>query len=303
MGSDALDVPNPSCDTCGYKTTKKTMFGKVRDWCFFQEQYLDRLSMCSQFVNEVDVGFGKGLFFAALSGQRQLSDSERALQDLIMTAVTVPCDEKSGSTGDYFKNATPQGLSAMVDIGDKYRLGNGVPQSEKLAFYYYLLAGNQGHAEALYLVALCLYSGTGVEKNEAKAYRLMESAAIRGYAMAQYYSGVHDKEIGRISSAKSNFKSAAKQGHAFSQYCLADIYIDEWINGQEKSLKKGMFWYLCAYLHGNSSARASSMAKEQIDYRVQHGYPERELQLEINRIKMAYPHYLNSPKQPNWGSC
>lgn len=114
----------------------------------------------------------------------------------------------------YCIKATPHGLAAMFQLGKCYRQGIRVEKNEKLAFYYYKLASNQGNVDSTFLVGLCYYYGVGVDKNESEAYRFVDLAAIRRNAFAGYYAGCHDKEIGHISSAKFNFEVVAKQGHA-----------------------------------------------------------------------------------------
>lgn len=106
--------------------------------------------------------------------------------------------------------------------------------------------------------------------------------------MAHYWLGDSNRRKGDLSSAKYYFKMATTQGQALAQYWLADCYTREWIGGKEKSFEKALFWYICAYLHEESSPKASGLANEQIDYHIQHGFPASSVRREIEEIKHGY---------------
>lgn len=283
----------PNCTNCGYRTEKKTLLGKQKGWCCFQERYLNNENVCSHYINEIDVGLGKSIYYMLLSSNRELTESEQKLYALVEQSIH-GADER----GCYIK-ATAEALQAMYQLGECYRVGINAPKDSRLAFFYYKMAANQRHPDAMFLVGLCYYFGIGVEKDEEQAFRWIDKASIENQPYAAYYAGEHDQKKGRISSAKGNFKIAARQGHAWAQYCLALIYWDAWGEGNMKAFNKGMFWCICAYLHGNDSLKASNTAKKLLDSHIQHGYPVEAVQRDIQQIKLTYPQYLKDPK-PSW---
>lgn len=289
-----------SCEDCGYKSQKKAFLGKLRDWCCFHDCTLtNKHDPCQYYINETDVGFGKGLYFSLLSGSRSLTQSENTIYELIMKAIRVTSNAASNmDTTAYCTMASPEGLEAMFELGECYRTGTFTNVDEKAAFFYYKLAASQGHIDSIFLIALCYYHGIGVERNEFEAFRYLERAATEGHAFAGYFAGIENKKRGNLFSAKSDFKVAAKKGHAWAQCLLADIYMDEWVSKshKEKSFTKGLFWFICAYLHGQNSPKASAEAEKHINFHVQHGYPLKAVKREISSIKSLHPQYLQNPK-------
>ena len=86
-----------------------------------------------------------------------------------------------------------EGLSSaakIVEQGDRYRLGDGVPQDEAKAAMLYSRASAMGSAEGKTLYAEALFEGRGVDKNQATARALLEIAADSQNARAETDLGI-----------------------------------------------------------------------------------------------------------------
>jgi TonB family protein len=91
------------------------------------------------------------------------------------------------------KTPLAEGLSSaerLVEQGDHYRLGDGVPQDEAKAALLYNHASAMGSAEGKTLYAEALFEGRGVDKNQATAKALLEVAADQQNARAETDLGI-----------------------------------------------------------------------------------------------------------------
>ena len=80
---------------------------------------------------------------------------------------------------EWFRKAAEQGLPpAQFNLGNSYRLGEGVKMDKSRAVGWYRKAAEQGMAEAQCNLALCYSDGEGVERDaETFMYWLDKSAA------------------------------------------------------------------------------------------------------------------------------
>lgn len=113
-----------------------------------------------------------------------------------------------------------------------------------------------GNARALYNVAQLYRRGLGVKADPAKARALLQEAAKKGFAEAQYLTAMllfdGEEGDGRAGPADEAARqtavawwlAAARQGHALSQYRLGLLY---W-NGEAvaRDLERGYGWMLLA---------------------------------------------------------
>ena len=291
----------PSCDDCGYYTQKKDLFNRVRAWCLFHEKYQKPEQACPYFVNSTDVGFGKEIYFILLENAYggTLSENDEKIRSLIKTATTLETIDEDMNITQNCTHAAPAGLDAMFKLGECYRAGVNTEKDEKIAFYYYRVAAQQNHPDSLLMAGLCYLLGVGIEKDENKGFMYINRAARLGQPFAGYYAGQQDKKKGNPTSAKSNFNVGAKRGHAWSQYMLGSIYLDEWVNGKSSSFETAIFWLACAYLHGDKSPNASKAAMDELNYQIKNGCPVERIRREMDKIKRVHPEYLANPK-PNW---
>jgi TPR repeat protein len=92
------------------------------------------------------------------------------------------------STGMY--GDIPGRPKTTADMGVRYLLGRGVPQSDERAFYYFSKAAGEGDLFAQNELAYMYAAGKGTSRNYSKALELYQKAAHQGLASAQYNLGL-----------------------------------------------------------------------------------------------------------------
>ncbi len=81
----------------------------------------------------------------------------------------------------------------------------------------------QFSVEVLYELALKNIDGDGMSKNEKRGIKLLENAAERGFAKAQYTLGVLHADEGEEETALFWLEKAVDQGHADAQFVFNTI--------------------------------------------------------------------------------
>ena len=113
------------------------------------------------------------------------------------------------------------------------------------AFYEFTLAAEEGLDLAQYNLAILYFTGQGVEKDAAEAFRWTELAALQGHVAAQfnlgslYYAG--DGVEANPDKAVEIFKEAARAGHPNAALILANMYADGELTSEEEL---GLFYQL-----------------------------------------------------------
>jgi TPR repeat protein len=79
---------------------------------------------------------------------------------------------------------------SQYDIGVMYFKGIGVEKNYAIAYRWFYMAANQGHARAQNDMAVLLSKGLGVRQNKPEAYVWFIRAAEQGFADSQYNLGV-----------------------------------------------------------------------------------------------------------------
>ena len=74
---------------------------------------------------------------------------------------------------------------AQKNLGFMYANGRGVPQDDKEAVKWYLLAAEQGHASAQNNVGFMYGNGTGVPQDNVYAHMWLNIAASKGNETAK----------------------------------------------------------------------------------------------------------------------
>ncbi|KAF9279737.1 hypothetical protein BGZ88_012569 [Linnemannia elongata] len=146
---------------------------------------------------------------------------------------------------------------SQVELGDMYRVGNGVVQDFKEAHGWYLKAANQGDPSGQCNVGHLYRLELGVDRNHSTALSWYKKAADQGDAEGQCYVGlVHDYGlVGAVdySAAMDWYMMAANQGHAFAQCCIGYLYAMG--QGVPKDCDKAMRLYLRAADQGLPAAQ------------------------------------------------
>lgn len=110
----------------------------------------------------------------------------------------IPEDEKQAVF--WWKKAAAQGyVEAMFQLGSAYLFGSStarfVPDPDREAATWYFQAASAGHAEAQYHLGLLFLAGKGVIDNRQEAARWMKKAAGQGHPEAK-------KALSSIESAR-----------------------------------------------------------------------------------------------------
>ncbi|KAG0059503.1 hypothetical protein BGZ89_000356 [Linnemannia elongata] len=145
---------------------------------------------------------------------------------------------------------------SQVELGDMYRVGDGVVQDFKEAHGWYLKAANQGDPSGQCNVGHLYRLELGVDRNHSTALSWYKKAADQGDAEGQCYVGLmHDYGlVGAVdySAAMDWYMMAANQGHAFAQCCIGYLYAMG--QGVPKDCDKAMNLYLQAAEQGLPAA-------------------------------------------------
>lgn len=120
---------------------------------------------------------------------------------------------------------------AQVRLGTLYYLGQGVPEDEKQAVYYWKKAASQGSADAMFHLGSAYLFGNQAARTvpdpDREAATWYFQAASAGHAEAQYHlgllflagKGVIDSRV----EATRWFRKAASQGHNEAKKALSII--------------------------------------------------------------------------------
>ena len=169
---------------------------------------------------------------------------------------------------------------AQVALGHFYLYGLGnFQQNLPIAVELFRKAAESGNAEAQFCLGYLYETGTGVKKNDSKAFEWYKKAANQGYADAQnnagnlclkkkkhkeairFYILAADQECVQARNNLGNcdgqavhwFHKAAEQGDADAQYNLGCCY-DEG-NGVKQDYGQAVHWYRKAAEQGHADAQ------------------------------------------------
>ena len=79
--------------------------------------------------------------------------------------------------------------AALVDLGQRYEEGEGVPQDNERAFEMYSRAADQGHPLGATLVGQCLLHGRGTTEDQSRALACFQEGAMAGFPLAMHCLG------------------------------------------------------------------------------------------------------------------
>lgn len=191
-------------------------------------------------------------------------------------------------------------VKAMEMLGDCYVHGIGVNKDDVMAFKFYMMAAERGSIPGKYMVGMSYLTGEGVQKSISSAESYIRAAADAGFAKAQYILGLmyQNEEIGFLARDKKAFKyfeKSARQGHGNAQIELGDAYLGG--IGVKADLGEGLFWLVCAYLHGEDDAEVGNAAVERLNSLIHSGMPGGRERVDdvMNDIKTHYPQYTKEP--------
>lgn len=117
--------------------------------------------------------------------------------------------------------------AAQRNVGQLYRLGQGVPRDTAVAANWYRLAAEQGLARAQSNLAALYLQGDGVEKNPAIAAEWLRRAAAQGHTLSQFNLGLmYESGFGldiSLVKARSWYELAADAGNTRARERLANL--------------------------------------------------------------------------------
>jgi len=168
-------------------------------------------------------------------------------------------------TGDLALFTNP---AQMAEMGNKYRLGEGVTKDLQTAANWYRQAAVQGHAGAQYNLALLCETGLGVPRDLVQAARLYRDSAIQGNKHAQHHLAemLRDGrgiEQNPTQSAKW-FLASAEQGHKDVFGEMGRLYW-EGIGVPRDPVQAYKWWELAATSGDSKSADRRDMAAKKMD--------------------------------------
>jgi hypothetical protein len=163
----------------------------------------------------------------------------------------------AGAANSWKKAAAQGNASAQAALGVLYEKGQGVPQDNVQAVFWYRKAADQGNAPAQTNLGFMYEKGQGVRQDNEQAVSWYRKAAERGTAEAQFNLGRMYQTGQGIAQdhklAASWFEKAGAQGHTWAQSALG--LMSETGQGVAQDYKQAVFWYQKAAESGDPLAQ------------------------------------------------
>ena len=117
---------------------------------------------------------------------------------------------------------------AQYYLGIMYTNGEGVPEDDRQAAFWFQKSARQGNAQSQYHLGILYANGTGVPEDDPQAVSWFRKSAEQGNTRAQFNLGVMYEFGEGVSEddrqAVSWYRQAAEQGHARAQFGLGLMY-------------------------------------------------------------------------------
>ena len=156
----------------------------------------------------------------------------------------------------WFQKAAEYGeLAALFNLGNCYRLGQGVHVDMAQAFKLYKKSAEGGYGPAQTNLGYCYCKGVGTSQNYIEGINWYRKAAEQGDAGGQVNLGhyyFYVKEAQDYIEAAKWYRLAAEQGNADAQCHLAECYNKGF--GVSKDFDKARQWYKRAIEQGHKDA-------------------------------------------------
>lgn len=150
---------------------------------------------------------------------------------------------------------------AQYYLGIMYANGEGVPENNRQAAYWFRKSARQGNSQAQYHLGILYANGEGVPEDDTQAVYWFRKSARQGDARAQFNLGVM-YEFGEgvpedDRQAMNWYQQAAEQGHARAQFGLGRMYADG--AGVPRDNVQAYAWFNLAAARGDE--RVQQLAK------------------------------------------
>ena len=205
--------------------------------------------------------YNRGDYASALREFRPLAlqgiaDAQYNLGVMYGTGQGVPEDDRQAAY--WYRQAAEQGdADAQNNLGFMYDHGEGVPEDDRQAVYWYRQAAEQGHAAAQYNLGFMYDHGEGVPEDDRQAVYWYRQAAEHGDADAQNNLGLmYDHGEGVPEDDRQAvywYQQAAVQGDADAQFALGLMYGTG--EGVPEDDRQAVYWYQQAAVQGDADAQ------------------------------------------------
>ena len=150
---------------------------------------------------------------------------------------------------------------AQYYLGIMYANGEGVPENNRQAAYWFRKSARQGNSQSQYRLGMMYANGEGVPEDDTQAVYWFRKSAKQGDARAQFNLGVM-YEFGEgvpedDRQAVNWYRQAAEQGHARAQFGLGLMYADG--AGIPRDNVQAYAWFNLAAARGDE--RVQQLAK------------------------------------------
>ena len=147
---------------------------------------------------------------------------------------------------EWYQKAASQGYpNSIYNLGQYYRIGEGVQRDEEQAFKYYMEAADLNFPLALSMVGFCYNNGWGTPLDIGKAFWYYKKAAELGESEGQLQLAIcYLRGIGtKMDKTKGIewLEKAANQGLPAAQGAMGNCYFDG--EGVETDGSKAFMWY------------------------------------------------------------
>ena len=156
----------------------------------------------------------------------------------------VPQDDRKAVY--WYHKAAEQGYAtAQFELGVRYHCGLGIYKDKQQTVYWYRKAAEQGHIKAQANLGDCYQYGWGISEDFQQAVEWHRKAAEQGDVDAQFDLGFiyqyMDISFEDPKQAFYWYSKAAEQGHSFAQYCLGYCFLFGY--GVVKDSQQAVYWY------------------------------------------------------------
>lgn len=146
---------------------------------------------------------------------------------------------------------------AQFYLGIMYANGEGVPENDRQAAYWFRKSARQGNSQSQYHLGTLYANGEGVPEDDPQAVYWFRKSAKQGDARAQFNLGVI-YEFGEgvpedDRQAVNWYRQAAEQGHARAQFGLGRMYADG--AGVTRDNVQAYTWFNLAAARGDERVR------------------------------------------------
>ena len=183
--------------------------------------------------------------------------------------------------------------TAQLELGKCYESGDGITQSDKLAFSCFWESAKQENPEAMYLAAIYYESGKGSKKDLKSAIELLKKSAAKEYVPAIFELAMKYK-LGdgverNLTTSHDLFARSAQAGYKNSSQLASELKTIAlyWTPAIEMNDRKAQYMLAHCYMDGNGIDQDLQKAYELLKKSSDQGYPDALYEWAVNLSKSA----------------